>query len=206
MAHPSRAAYAERLRRELGRGVRVVYDPEPDADRNPWRTARAAWATLAARRTATHGLVVQEDVQPCREFLRHATLALTAQPTRITSFFLGWQPAPTARQMLVDVERCSAWVLGHPASWVPALALAMPLELVPSLVAYNDGSEPIADDEVYGRWTRQERLPWYATIPSLVDHDDEAPSLMRDPYLRGGRRAACFIGNTDPARIDWTRD
>lgn len=206
MAHPSRAAYAEALKRRLGRGVRIVYDPEPDAARNPWRAARAAWEEIATTRAITHGLVVQEDVIPCREFLWHAKLALQARPSRITSFYLGDQPAVTARDQLVAVQRCASWVLGHPSSWVPALALAIPIDLVESLVDYDDGSEPVADDEVYGRWTRLHRLPWYATIPSLVDHDDDAPSLMRDPYARGARRASCYVGNVDPHRIDWTID
>lgn len=207
MAHPSRLAYAHRLRKRLsGRGtlIDLVLDPDPEGPRNPWRTARLAWERTPPG--CTHRMVVQEDVIPCPGFVRHARLAIKAKPDRITTFYLGTNAIITWRAMLVAAERCAAWVEGSRASWVPALALCIPVRLVDSLAAFDDGTRPVADDEVYGRWCREHGLPWYATIPSLVDHDDDAPSLMRDPYARGVRRAACPIGDTDPALIDWTRD
>jgi hypothetical protein len=202
MCHPSRLDLAHALRRKLANGRRdrtvidLVVDPDPDADRNPWRTARLAWARTPPG--YTHRLVLQEDVVPCPRLLYHVRRALRAKPDRIASF--------TWRSLLVADAQGAHWVQGFPNSWVPALALAIPTHLVPSLVEYDDGSRPVADDDVYGRWTREHGLPWYATIPSLVDHDDDAPSLMRDPYARGERRAACPIGLTDPGLIDWTRD
>lgn len=204
MAHPSRSRYAEELRATLGRSVTVVYDPEPDSERNPWRCAREAW-----RRTpdaCTHRLVLQEDVIPCPRLLTHVRRALTAKPDRVASFFLGTNATMTWRLMLVADARGAHWVQGFSAGWVPALALCIPQRLVQSLVDFQDGTRPVADDDVYGRWTREHGLPWYASIPSLVDHDDDAPSLMRDPYSRGSRVAACPIGETDPSGIDWTRD
>lgn len=207
MAHPSRALYARRLCRRLGRGTRIVYDPDPEGPANPWRTARSAWAALEATSGITHGLVVQEDIIPCRQFLSHAKRALEAKPARVASFFLGNNATVTWQRMLVAQSASDAsWVEGFHASWVPALALALPVDLIPSLVEFDDGSQPIADDEVYGRWCRLHGLAWHATIPSLVDHDDDAPSLMRDPYARGARRAACWVGECDPGLIDWSRD
>lgn len=204
MAHPSRSSYAHALRRELGGRVEVVFDPDPDGEPNPWRCAREAWRRTPA--TCTHRLVVQEDVMPCPRFLHHARLALAAKPDRITSFYLGTNATVTWRSMLVACERCAAWVQGFPNTWVPALALAIPQRFVASLATYDDNTRPVADDDVYGRWTREYRLPWFATIPSLVDHNDDAPSLMRNPYASGRRVAACPIGSTDPSLIDWTRD
>lgn len=203
MAHPSRAEMASRLRDQLGEATDVTLDPEPDGPRNPWRCARAAWANTPPG--CTHRLVMQEDTIPCRDFLHHARRALAAKPDRVASFYLGTNATQTWRRMLIAVESCEAWVEGFQASWCPALALAMPVELVPSLVAFDDGTRPVADDEVYGRWCRENRWPWYATIPSLVNHDDDAPSLMRDPYTRGSRVAACWVGSVDAHRIDWTR-
>jgi hypothetical protein len=203
MAHPSRADYARSLQRELGRGE-IVYDPDPDGERNPWRTAREAWRLTPPG--CSHRLVVQEDVVPCPRFLHHARRALAAKPDRITTFYVGTNATITWRAMLVAAERCAAWVEGSRAGWVPALALAIPARLVPSLATFEDGTRPVADDDVYGRWVRTYGLPWYATIPSLVDHDDDAPSLMRNVYASGRRVAACPIGTTDPSLIDWSRD
>lgn len=204
MAHPSRASYAHALRRRLGPRVGVVFDPEPDGERNPWRCAREAW-----RRTpedCTHRLVIQEDALPCPRFVHHARLALSAWPDRITAFYLGTNATLTWRAMLVACGRCAAWVEGSRASWVPGVAIAIPAHLVPSLYDYDDGTRPVADDDVYGRWCRSYGLPWFATIPSLVDHNDDAPSLMSNPYSTGRRVAACPIGATDPGLIDWSRD
>lgn len=210
MAHPSRLEYAHALRRRLharrasGETLEIVLDPDPDGPRNPWRTARLAWQRTPA--DCTHRLVVQEDVIPCPNFLRHARRALRAKPDRITSFYLGTNATVTWRDLLVADARGAHWVQGFANSWIPALALAIPRGFVHSLADYDDGSRPVADDDVYGRWAREHRLPWFATIPSLVDHDDDAPSLMRDQYATGQRRAACPIGDTDPSLIDWTRE
>jgi len=210
MCHPSRLDLAHRLRRQLHNGRRtgtlidIVQDPDPDGERNPWRTARLAWQRTPP--ACSHRLVLQEDVIPCPRFLYHARRALAAKPDRITSFFLGTNATVTWRQMLIADAQGAHWVQGFANTWVPALALAIPSRLVASLADYDDGSRPVADDDVYGRWTREHGLPWYATIPSLVDHDDDAPSLMRNPYSTGARVAACPIGLTDPSLIDWTRD
>lgn len=210
MAHPSRLELAHQLRRKLRPDRRhqhlidVVLDPDPHGERNPWRTARLAWQATPAG--CTHRLVLQEDVLPCPGFLKHARRALSAKPDRIVSFYLGTNAIVTWRELLIADARGAHWVRGFSASWVPALALCIPVGYVDSLAGFDDGTRPVADDEVYGRWTREHGLPWYATIPSLVDHDDDAPSLMRDPYTRGARVAACPIGKTDPGLIDWTRD
>lgn len=209
MAHPSRLGMAHALRRQLRNGseralIDLVIDPDPEGERNPWRTARLAWQRTPPG--CTHRIVLQEDVIPCPRFLYHARRALRAKPDSIVSFYLGTNAIVTWRQMLIADARGSHWVEGFNASWVPALALCIPVELVHSLAEYDDGSRPVADDDVYGRWTREHRLPWWCTIPSLVDHDDDAPSLMKDPYARGVRRAACPIGATDPKLIDWRRD
>lgn len=208
--HPARPDLPKRLLRSL-HGTKngsvlteVVTDPDPDGPRNPWRTARECW-----RRTpdsCTHRLVLQDDAIPCTQFLKHARLALKAKPDRIVSFYLGQLPTDTYREMLIASQRCAAWVRGSAASWVPAIALAIPQPFCASLAAFDDGTTPVADDAVYGRWTREHRLPWYATIPSLVNHDDDAPSLMRDPYAQGTRVAACWIGDADPSLIDWRID
>jgi hypothetical protein len=142
---------------------------------------------------------------PCKRFLHHAQKALAARPERVVAFYVGTNAILTYRSMLVAAATCEAWVAGHPASWVPCIALAMPAPFALSLGDFHDGTEPIADDDVVGRWCRTNGVPWYATIPSLVDHDDDAPSLMRTEWANGRRVAACWIGQADADMIDWQR-
>lgn len=129
-----------------------------------------------------------------------------AKPDRVVTFYLGQLPTETYRDMLIASQRCAAWVRGSPSSFVPAIALAIPQAWCASLAEFHDGTEPIADDEVYGRWCREQGIPWFATIPSLVDHDDDAPSLMRDPLNVGARRAACMVQGDDARLIRWDVD
>lgn len=200
-AHPSREQYA-RLLRHLLRGSSIVYDPEPDGERNPWRTARECWRATPAN--CTHRLVVQEDILPCRDFLRHARRALAAKPDRIVSFYVGeTQPGMSAR-MLIQGAAGSSWCPGVASSFVPALALAIPQRFCASLAGFEDGTRPVADDDVYGRWTREHSLPWWATVPSLVNHDHSAPSLMSASTHR--RQAVCWVGSCDPGIIDWSAE
>jgi hypothetical protein len=211
--HPSRPHLPRRLRRALrtraprpgGSGplVEVVSDPDPSGEANPWRCARECWQTTPD--WCTHRLVIQDDAVPCSRFLVHAQRALAARPDRITAFYVGTNAIFTYRRMLVAAQDCSAWVEGDPTSWVPCIALAMPAEWALSLGDFHDGTAPIADDDVVGRWCRTRGLPWYATIPSLVDHDDEAASLMRSEWANGRRVAACWVGQADPMLIDWQR-
>ena len=210
--HPSRAELPKRLRRAMrnpgrvryqdGPLIEVIHDPDPSGPPNPWRAARECW-----RRTpdwCTHRLVIQDDALPCRRFLYHAQRAIAARPDRITAFYVGTNAVLTYRRMLVAAQDCTAWVEGDRTGWVPCIALAMPRALALSLAEFHDGTEPVADDDVVGRWCREHGLPWYATIPSLVDHDDDAPSLMKTQWA-GRRVAACWVGQADPRLIDWDK-
>lgn len=202
MAHPSRRDLAESLSKQLR--APVSYDPDPEEERNPWRCARQAWKVGAAKPGATHVLVVQEDCIPCPDFRKHVGRALRAKPDRVASFFLGWLPAQTAQLALSAVSRCAAWQIGSHAGWCPTIALAMPLELADGFWRFEDGTRPVADDDVAGRYLRSIGVPWYASLPSLVDHDDEAPSLMSTEARN--RQAMCYAGDADLSRVDWHAD
>lgn len=203
MAHPDRAEYAEALARRL-KGSVIVYDPDPLGERNPWRCAREAWKIGASKKGSTHVLVIQEDAIVRDDFLKHVRRALRVHPDRITTLFLGWLPAETARAALVACNRCAAWVLGSYAGWCPTIALVMPREAADELWRFDDGTRPVADDDVVGRFLRETNRRWWATVPSLANHDDDAPSLMSTTGR--DRSAMCYVGDADPWLVDWSRD
>jgi hypothetical protein len=90
---------------------------------------------------------------------------------------------------------------------VPTLALAYPRDLALDLREHPESwvTHPIADDEIVGRWRAARRLDVWLTVPCLVQHDEEAPSVLLGHRESRPRYASCFIGEHSPALIDWTR-
>lgn len=191
--------------------AQIVLDPDPDGVRSPWRTYRAALESTP--HFATHRLILQDDVTLCRDFLEVATRAITAQPERLISFFVGGLPREHARMVLRGCERDLSWAELDCKRWTPALALAWPVEMIRPFLDFVDRKEwpeaaLRADDEIIGKFMRHENLLPLATVPSLVEHEDVVPSLIGRRHRAGrdsSRVAACFIHpDCDPLSIDWT--
>lgn len=79
MTHRRRSG-AEAVRSSLNFDidVNIVTDPQPDGPPTAWRTARRAWAAVGA--TATHHLVLQDDVTVAPGFHDWLMAALAARP------------------------------------------------------------------------------------------------------------------------------
>jgi len=226
MHHPSRPELPIRLLSALGpdpraRHVRVVTDPEPynsgarllpngavEVAQNvsPWRTYRACLEQMPE--WCSHYLILQDDVLPGRRFLWAAVEAIRHRPDVVVSFFVNWLAHASATTLVQNAQTCAAWSPLHENErFVPTLALAFPRALALDLLDAPEGivERPIADDEVVGRWRIARRLEVWCTIPNLVQHDEEAPSVLLGHRESRPRYAACFIGEHSPAVIDWTR-
>jgi hypothetical protein len=202
--HPSRAHRLAPLTASLGCSAAVVSDPDPLGGINPWRSSRECW-----RRTPTNAdwrLVVQDDALPCRDFYPGVLAALAAAPGPICAFYLGENPRQTARVMRTYASWGASWVPGQVGDWVPCVALAMHTALALDLARYESGTTVISDDEIIGRWAADRHHPWFSTIPSLVQHDDDEPSIIGGHvYHPGARQAACWIGDYSALQVDWSR-
>lgn len=183
--------------------LQAIPDPEPDAAlRSPWRTARLCWSA-ATGAGCTHKLVLQDDVILCDGFLGKVHAALLDKRESLVTFYVGRYPGGAARSIV------AALLAGHPwadiglDSWTPCLALAMPIEWGWDLAGVSDRiSFPpafVADDALVSHW-RQERnhSSCWATVPSLVDHDNTVASLMGSPP--DTMRMAVAIDETLPPR------
>ncbi len=206
--HPSRADIVGPLLDALP-GATLVPDPEPHSFPSPWRTYRRALETTPPR--ATHRLIVQDDVVPCAGFLPAAEAALAAKPGRLVTFIVCGNPFEHAQAMFAACARGSQWAELDNQRWCPVVCLAWPVELIqPCLdfvAAQNWPEEFTADDEIVGRYCQAAGHLPLATVPSLVDHPDDVPSLLGNKAQYGqdtGRIVACWIGDCDPASIDWT--
>lgn len=197
--------------------VDLATDPAPPPDdapptsplRSPWRTYRHALETTPP--WATHRLVLQDDVIACPGFAAAAAAALLARPDRVVSFYVGGNARLAAARVTHAAAQGHAWATITRYDWVPAVALAWPVRLLPPFLAWVDQQQwpPSfrADDQIIGMFLRRQGEPLLATVPSLIDHPDDVPSLISN-RARGGRDrlrvAACWIGDCDPAGIDWT--
>lgn len=192
--HPARADLLGPLLDRLGPGAIVAADPEPDSTRrHAIRSYLAALEAVPAE--ATHAVIVQDDVEPVPSFPELAARAVLAEPNRLLAFFAPAQPPEMAHAIRCAAERGEFFCELPCRRWVPAVALAWPVDLVASFLAWKQTQRwpPAfgADDEGIGNWARAEGVRVLATVPSLVEHPDEVESLVgRRP--RGGRRAALF--------------
>jgi len=197
MAHPSRQNLLDRLLGRLG-DVPVSLDTD---GLGCWGNARRAW--LMYDRTATHHLVLQEDVVPCDRFFESVRAALWAVPDEVVSLFsrVCWGescPAREARRQGVSWGTSEVGAVGQ--------GMVMPTCWIDEFVNFADRhtrEECPTDDMRIDLWLiLSKRLCWF-TAPSLIDHDDRGNSTLWDKGL-GDRPAEWFIGReASGLGIDW---
>lgn len=182
-----------------------MVDPDPDGVPSAIRTY-----VECIRRTppdATHRLVVQDDALPCARFVERATAALSERPHDLVAFFVPGTGLH-GRWMREAAKRGQPWVqLPTSANWQPVVALSWPVELVEPFIDFADAHiakrlarrlRTIGDDPVVGAFCRAQRRAVWATVPSLVEHPDLEPSLVKQRSYGGrnpARRAAVFVGD-----------
>lgn len=214
-AHPARAVMAEQLARQIH--GEVVYDPEPDGPRQAWRTYRRALLETpgidAYGAPPSHRLVIQDDTIVCVGFNQAVRKAVAARPDRLIALHTGSQSWAHWSAILNASERGSSWAELPNDRWCPAVALVWPFELICPFVCFCDDMHwPDnfgADDERIGKWLAAHGMSALATVPSLVEHPDTEPSVIRkynhNGQGSGNRVAACFAGpGCDVSTIDWS--
>lgn len=208
--HPARADLIPALLEAMP-SAEVVTDPEPDHDRNPWRTYRECLERTPE--WATHRLIVQDDARPCQQFEETVQRAVEAYPARPISLFHGGQPAESVPRLCRAYAAKRTWVEIH-SRWTPVVALVWPAEMIRPALEFVDTQRwpPAfqADDEIAGRCFSALGVAPLATVPSLVQHDDIELSLVGQ-RARGGddlaRVAMTWLDDDDdPALLDFDQD
>ena len=225
MAHPSRAARAERLRSRFSRfPARVCYDPEPAGPPSTVRTARLAWQPWDP--AATHHLVLQDDVTLTDDFEATLLEVIAHEPAAALGLFCEWG-SYTSYAVRLALMSGHAWTESVD-SYFPTVAGVLPRRAAEGLAAHLAGTvaEAIDDVTVFSYLTHGERLRILLTIPQLVQHEGDvsiigngphgvrrstllAPELARDgvwwqrPRLEGIRRIAVLnFGHDLPLTLD----
>jgi hypothetical protein len=192
-AHPARTDLLSRLREGLAPlDVQVVCD-EGEGKPDPWRGYRLCLAAAVAS-ARPHVLVVQDDAIPCFDFACHLNCAIAERPDAVLVLFLAAQPRLTS--LAADRARAAreAFAPLHPRDWMPAVAVCYPLAVAERILAWTDavaGRHSRSDDHMLGRWhreqARQAGVQVLVTVPSLVQHPDDVPSLIGNGNGSHGR-------------------
>lgn len=199
MAHKKRAHHIPELVERLGlTNDDVIWDRKSDR----WDTGRRAWNAID--RTASWGMVVQDDALVTRDLIAGLEKAAAFLPERcLVSPYTG-----TRRPVASRVERAVQTARAADASWIrmPSLnwgvAIMAPTGIIDKMLPWCDKQTYPNYDRRIGRYAIDMlRLPTYCTWPSLVDHRDD-DSLVGHGR---GRKAHQFLGeNASALDVKWT--
>ena len=176
----------------------IVYDQ----GLGEWETMARAWRVAqdaATKGHMTHALVLQDDAIPVEGFTRTVLAAIDQHPEKPLSLYLGRKkPArwETNVAFAVNVAEREGFSWLQSSHLLHGVALVMPAPWIAPMLAWCRKSNAPYDERI-GFWIRNVlRVPVLYPQPSLVDHNDDTPSLVRhaDDSLRGttGRVAYRF--------------
>lgn len=163
---PERRLLLQGLLRRLDRASAVALDVVKDnTKQGVWPVAQQAWA-CAFKHGATHHLVLQDDVVPCRDLIATLEKAAADRPEAAICAYSNEERSHRARKDGLS------WIkLKGRFVWAPALLL--PVDWVRRWLewdACNVVQYANYDDARCGLFLHVHALDRYLTVPSLVDH------------------------------------
>ena len=213
MAHPARRESAEGVRAALQRDVPVIYDKNPRPSRDKmqrWRNGRRAWE--AHDPGADWHLVIQDDVLVADHILDALETALDGLgPDGLVSAYTGTgrPDQRNVKRALTHADRHDlAWMSTRSLNWGPAIIA--PVHTIPAMLDWCEDhierNRPPKSNYDYAIGVYYRDVigwrTWY-TVPSLVEHRDDMPSLVG--HDSGPKRVAHRFHAGDARRIDWSR-
>lgn len=172
----------------------------------------STWPTyaLCLRRTphtATHRLVLQDDVEVCPGFVDGVREAVKHRPDTLLSFFISTRPEGS---WVGHMDACAdgvAWSVLDERRWVPSQALVWPVFLIGPMLRFA-GYDHGNDDELIARFLNYRGLYALQSMPSLVEHMHHSSTTLPAINMPGPHRAAaCWMGRSGeylPARdVRW---
>jgi hypothetical protein len=201
-AHPSRVGLHDRLRGALSPlpcEVMVHESQPPD----PWAGYKRC---LDYEGDAEHLLIVQDDCLPATGFAAATEKIASANPNTPVCLFMGAFPAATAGRVRRAGPSVRYVPLG-PSSFVPLVCVLWPSHVARQFLDWSTTARGMtrADDGNAARWVRATKQQIVVAVPSIVQHDDDQPSVKggRDhkPWAEGWRRALLLAD--DATAYEW---
>lgn len=136
-----------------------------------------------------------------------------ANPDTPVALFLSKAPRRTFHRAAYALGRAT-YVDVHPQDLVHVVGLLWPVKRAVEFLAWVDenprrlrGAVFQSDDATVTRWMRTTGIRFRCTVPSLVEHPDDFPSVANGQRARAGadsgRVAALWIGDDDPLALRW---
>lgn len=211
--HPSRRDLIPGLTRAVA-PLPVVVCPHSSDPPNPWKGYEQALEDgVNDSMNPTHVLVLQDDVQVCRNFALAVTRIARRNPDIPVSLFLAHDPRAVGRDLLLALKAGEPYFGYRVSKFVPAVAMLWPAQKareflewtrsgvrLPGPVLSDKTIDVRSDDAVIGEWHRRTQQRILCTAPSLVEHDPQVVSTIGKPL---GRKARLFIGADDPLAYEW---
>jgi hypothetical protein len=198
LTHPARGDAASQVIAQAPPGaLAVVTDPVPSGPPTVLRTALAAWQSITP--SATHHLIVQDDMLLSATLFERARLAIEAMPEAALALFSLWDSRNGAAVRLgaLTGARWVASVNEH----TQCAALILPRAVAAGYVDYvRSHSWTWPEDILMSRYLRSQNVPCFIAVPNLAEHSD-FPSIVGNSF-RGPRRSACFLPQDRPGGED----
>ena len=167
---------------------------------NWWQAVAIACASSPfSTRKPTHVLIIEDDAEPCPDFMKAVNLLIDIYPDRVISFFTRSPEVATSPegslQRVHDVPTDLAVV--YPVKWLDELKIDYDTRQMD--FARNKRRWGYGADEMRAE-LRPDKEVW-ATIPSLVEHGCPRESTLAHFYPTN--IAKRYIGEKSALSIDW---
>lgn len=178
MAHPKRKAAAELLALQLKKYPFMDVSITWDQKNEEWDTGYRAIQRGAGR--GDWHLVLQDDALLTPDFYANVEGAIAAIPERVMfSLYVGKvKPMADEVRAAVDQAYFATWLKHFMLFWGVGVAIPSDhIEPMLDFVSDPQFAETLYDTRI-GMFYQRNRLPVFYTMPSLVDHDDDAGSII----------------------------
>lgn len=201
----------QRLLENLPPAVEVITDDGETL--NPWRGYRLCLSDLP---DSGHVAVLQDDTIVGRNFIPTLEQIAAANPNQVVSLFLSRVPRRTYNMMLLRHGK-TRYVNTHLQDLVHVVAILWPVHKAREFMEWIEENPKrirgdqfsTSDDAHLTRWMQLTKQTIRCTVPSLVQHPDDVPSIVNQEKVAGGkdsgRTASMWIGDADPLELDWSR-
>ena len=190
--------------------VEVVIDD--GEGHNPWRGYKLCLSELPRE---GHVAVLQDDAIVGINFAPTLELIAAANPATVVALFCSKAPKRTYNTASLRYGR-SRYVDTHLQDLVHVVGILWPVAKAEEFMQWcRDnpnrirGREFQSDDATVTRWMQLTKQRVRVTVPSIVQHPDDLPSIVNSHRPRAGadsgRVAGYWIGDADPLELDWSR-